>query len=88
MEGWTVVEWGNLHACSNHIIVKLLLRNLKISLEPKGTKGFVDQMNTLLAGYVINNRDVLLVVILSICYFFHTVQSALLIHPNTKIIYY
>ena len=57
-KGWTVVEWGNLHVHilpQNHIIVNITIEESyrTISLEAKGTKDFVDQMNTLLAEITI-----------------------------------
>lgn len=57
-KGWTVVEWGNLHAHilpQNHIIVNISIEESyrTISLEAKGTKDFVDQMNTLLGEITI-----------------------------------
>ena len=57
-KGWTVVEWGNLHAHilpQNHIIVNITIEESyrTLSLEAKGTKDFVDQMNTLLGEIII-----------------------------------
>ena len=57
-KGWTVVEWGNLHAHilpQNHISVVISIEesNRTIVFQAKGTIGYVDKVNKLLMGLMI-----------------------------------
>ena len=55
--GWTVVEWGNLHAHilpHNHIVVHISIEesDRTIAFEVMGTDDYVDQMNKILMEFM------------------------------------